>query len=232
LTSFDQMGRSAGSYEQTTFFASSSEEAGRKQLQNLEKTMSDFSRKTDEQLLTIIKKGQQAFFQTANAIYEIDRRKLWKTSHKSLVGFCEVEFGMNQADVSRYKNAARALMNLADFKVLPTCEGQTRELVRLRHAEPQKKVWQAVLDLVSHVPQPITAKLIRQTAEHVLGNGEEEQSEPEIKLTGVGKLVQVVQLLSGIVIDPDEHGAAREQLELIQSKLDDLRSKLVFAVAA
>lgn len=195
--------------------------------------MNDFSSKTDKQLLAIVKRGQEAFFQMAFAIYEIDRRELWKTSHKSFVGFCKVEFGMCQADVSRYKNAARALMNLSGFSVLPINEGQTRELVRLRHAEPQKKVWQAVLDRVADTEEPITAKLIRTVANELSGKQKEEkQPEPKIVLTGVGRLVQVVQMLGEITVSEDEWNAARKQLDLIQSKLDDLRSSLVLPVAA
>lgn len=189
--------------------------------------MTDFSTKTDKQLLAIVRRGQEAFFQTAHAIWEIDRRKLWKTSHKSLADFCDVEFGMSPADVSRYKGAARVLLNLAGFSQLPTNEGQARELVRLRHAEPQKQVWQAVLDRVAETEEPITARLIRETAEKVLDLPEEEtQPEPEIVVSGIGRLVQIAQMLSEIEVSSDEHEAAREQLDLIQSVLDGLRSSL------
>ena len=182
--------------------------------------MQDFSSKTDKQLLAIVRRGQEAFFQTAFAIYEIDRRKLWKTAAKSLADFCDVEFGMNPADVSRYKGAARVLMNLDGFS-------QARELVRLRHAEPQKTVWQAVVDRVAETGEAITAKLIRETAESVFDQPEEEtQPEPEIVVSGVGRLVQVAQMLSDVTVAEDERNAAREQLDLIQTILDGLKASL------
>ena len=84
--------------------------------------------KTDKQLLALVKNGQRAFFETAKAIWEIDKRNMWQASAKSMAEFCENEFGMSPADVSRYKGAARVLIHLAEFSVLPTNEGQAREL--------------------------------------------------------------------------------------------------------
>ncbi|MBI1347126.1 hypothetical protein GC163_12650 [bacterium] len=184
--------------------------------------------KTDKQLITLVKRGQEAFFETAFAVWEIDRRKIWKESAKSMADFCDMEFGMSPADVTRYKGAARVLLNLHGFSVLPTNEGQARELVRLRHAEPQKTVWKAVVDS----GEPITARLIRETADRLLGKVEEDtQPEPEIVITGIGRLVKVVQMLAKVVVNEDDRDAAVEQLDLIEGELARLRASLTDSVA-
>lgn len=188
--------------------------------------MTDVTNKSDNQLIAIVRKGQQAFFEMANAIYEIDKREIWKKSATSMAEFCEIEFGMSPTDISRYKGASRVLKNLSEFSILPTNEGQARELVRLRHADPQQKVWRAVLKRVEYSSEAITARLIRETAKAVLDDEDESQPEPEIVVTGVGQLVQIVQALSELTISMDEQSAALEQLELIQKVVDGLRVQL------
>lgn len=181
----------------------------------------DFTNKSDKQLIMLVKRGQEAFFEMAFAVLEIDRRKVWKASAKSMAEFCEAEFGMSPADVTRYKKAARVLMNLEGFSTLPVNEGQARELGK-HYPEPQKTVWKAVLDRVAETKETITARLIAEMAGTVLGS-QEKKSEP---LSGVGRLEQVAKTLSEVQITDDERKAALDQVKAIEVLVKHLKAKL------
>lgn len=183
--------------------------------------MTDLSTKTNAQLFTIVVKGQESFFSMAFAILEIDKRKIWEKSHSSMAAFCEIKFGISTSDVSKLKGAARALLNLKEFPILPSNEGQAREIVSLKHAEPQRKVWKAVLELVEESKEPITARLIKETAIAVLGDSVSDAPAPEV--TGVGQLVKVLQFLQDISVDDDQKVEALKELGNIEELLKEMK---------
>lgn len=185
-----------------------------------------------KKLEATIRKGQTAFFAAANALLEIERRGLWKPDFTSIVDYAAARFGLGGCDVSRYRNAAIVLENLEGIEKLPTNEAQCRELAKLRHQEPQWKVWNAVLES----GEKITAKLIAETASQLLdGNdGEPQPSEPASPTEDRTAIHQVVTALNFLqaaqdgveALDEDERSSLLEQLDIVEQQIDEIRSSL------
>ncbi len=182
-----------------------------------------------KKLESIVRKGQQAFFDAARALLEIDRRELWKPEFASIVEYAAARFDFSPCDVSRYRNAGVVLENLAEFEKLPTNEAQCRELARLRHKDPQSKVWQAVLDS----DQKITGKLIADTAAQVLDGVEPEvpTDEPVEVRTAIHEIVTAVKFLQAAKdrladLDNDGRHGLLEQVKLVEQQVAELRALL------
>lgn len=184
-----------------------------------------------KKLESTIRRGQQAFFDAAKALLEIERRELWKPQFKSIVEYAAARFDFSGSDVSRYRNAGEVLERLEGFSKLPTNEAQCRALAQLRHREPQTKVWQAVLD----TGKKITARLIQETAERILGGGQPDDhggsSEPPEDRTAIHEVATAAQFLTAAkdrVEGLDEEGrlSLLSQIEIVEAQIGELRAYL------
>ncbi len=185
-----------------------------------------------KKLEATIRKGQTAFFAAAKALLEIDRRELWKPSFTSIVEYAAVRFDFGNCDVSRYRNAGVVLENLDGCEKLPANEAQCRELAKLRHREPQLKVWNSVVES----GQKITAKLIAETAAQLLGgdDGEPKPSEPvspNEDRTAIHEVVTALNFLQAAqerveALGEEERSSLLEQLDIAEQHIGELRSSL------
>lgn len=183
---------------------------------------------TLKQLEATIRNGQQSFFAAAKALLEIDRKKLWKPEFRTIVEYAEARFDFSTFDVTRYRNAGVVLENLAEFDTLPVNEAQCRELAKLRHKDPQCKVWAAVLES----NEKITARLIASTAQRLLGGAQTATTKPEEEpRTAIQEIVQAVLFVQaarhGIEnLDDEGRQMLTQQMEVIESEIQELRTLL------
>ncbi|WP_417737040.1 hypothetical protein [Rosistilla oblonga] len=185
-----------------------------------------------KKLEATIRKGQTAFFAAAKALLEIERRGLWKPNFTSIVEYAAARFGLGGCDVSRYRNAAIVLENLDGIEKPPTNEAQCRELAKLRHQEPQLKVWSAVVGS----GEKITAKLIADTAAKLLGgdDGEPKPSEPVSPIedrTAIHEVATALNFLQAAqervnTLGEEERSSLLEQLDIAEQHIGELRSSL------
>ena len=185
-----------------------------------------------KKLEATIRKGQTAFFAAAKALLESEHRELWKPAFSSIVEYAAARFDFGGCDVSRYRNAGIVLENLESCEKLPTNEAQCRELAKLRHQEPQLKVWNAVVES----GKKITAKLIAATAEQILdgGSGEPQSSEPQSPTedrTAVHEVATALQFLQAAqdrvqALNEAQRISMLEQLDIVEQQFGELRASL------
>lgn len=184
-----------------------------------------------KKLEATIRRGQKAFFDAARALLEIDRRKLWRPEFSSIVEYAAARFDFSGCDVSRYRNAGVVIENLSEFEELPTNESQARELAKLRHKEPQVKVWRAVLDSGEN----ITARLIAETAERLLDGGAAEEqrqpTQPAEDRTAIHEVVTAVKFLQAAkdrieALDEEGRLSLLQQIEIVEAEIEELRASL------
>lgn len=184
-----------------------------------------------KKLEAIIRKGQTAFFAAARALLEIDRRELWRPEFSSIVDYAAARFDFSASDVSRYRNAGVVLENLAECERLPVNEAQCRELAKLRHKEPQVRVWGAAVES----GKKITAKLIAETAERLLDGGEEDEfgpsAQPGEERTAIHEVVTAARFLKAArdrveALDEDGRRSLMEQIKIIEQEIEELRACL------
>ena len=186
-----------------------------------------------KKLEATIRKGQTAFFAAAQALLEIERNELWKPGFSSIVEYAAARFDFSGSDVSRYRNAAIVLENLDGVSKLPTNEAQCRELAKLKHREPQLKVWSAVVES----GDKITAKFIAETAAKLLrGDGGSEampieHQPPSEERTAVHEVVNAMTFLQAAQervssLDEMERSSMLEQHDLVEQQINELRASL------
>lgn len=123
--------------------------------------MTEAKQKKLKRMVAKIKKGQLAFLDICRSLHIIESEKLHGSG--SLVKFCIAEFDMTDTEISRYRAAAGVLNDLGEQEVLPSNEGQCRQLVVLKSASRRKQVWDEVLKR-HQKGEKITAELIKSVA--------------------------------------------------------------------
>jgi hypothetical protein len=102
-----------------------------------------------ENMIYEIQENKLSFVRNGLIGFKIKSFKLYEKIHKSFQDFCEKALGMSHWYMNRLMEAARVVLKLAlnGFTVLPTCEAQTRPLVKL-HDDDLCDKWQEVIDTV------------------------------------------------------------------------------------
>jgi hypothetical protein len=115
--------------------------------------------------------GLQTFREVGASLLEIRDKRLYRETHASFEVYCEERWGMARNTAYRLIDSAKVVHVLGDPEDL-TNEAQARELAPLTD-EPDmaKAVWLAVEKRAEETHKPVTANLIRQVREEVVGGG-------------------------------------------------------------
>lgn len=194
-----------------------------------EKKLTPTEKKTLTKLVSVIRKGQKAFLETAKAIRKIGVDKLFDPSHATLFEFCAAEFDMSSTETTRYRKAGGVLNDLAKFSVLPTCEGQCRELAKLSDSAHRVDVWKRVVDR----GEKITAAMIKEEIDGPItkdspNNVEDQKSQLDDLITEAKQQASVARTIiqeAQTKLASDPLALAQESLQLLlqigQHDVDD-----------
>jgi hypothetical protein len=141
-----------------------------------------------EVLETVIRKGQEAFLTTAEAVYEIGRDNLYAPEFESLADYCLARWDWSANDTSRYKNAGLVITTLkeAGVTVLPANEGQCRELTKIG-GDVLVKTWGEVVEQAEDEGKRITAAMIRDAVAKATGKTTTRDEAPSQNRTTEGE---------------------------------------------
>ena len=171
-------------------------------------------------LISIIRKGQKAFLETATAVYEINKEKLY-SPHKTLAKFCREEFDFSANDTNRYRNAGALLVELKDFEVLPKNEGQCRQFLKLSTTAEKIEAWSEVVRR-NKQGTPITAMMI---AEVIAGDAPKDvrSTTTNKTLQKLEKAYSTVELLSTLAKDDSLlRGLEKDQIDEVAVTLKNI----------
>jgi Zn finger protein HypA/HybF involved in hydrogenase expression len=122
----------------------------------------------------IITEGIDTFYDVANALATVNRRKLYRETHSTFEAYCREKWDMGKAQAHRMIDAHDVRENLSpigDDYPLPEKESHVRALKKAP-AEKQPEVWKDLVDS----GEPITAKTIEQAVKTVTIDLEERKS--------------------------------------------------------
>ncbi len=217
--------------------------------------LNDAQRAELRKLETQIKKGQEAFFATCNALVEIERQELY-VPYDSLAIYAAEKWDFTPSDVSRFKAAARVLEILDGFdkNKLPRNEAQARKLATLKdEPEALKEVWRKVLATNGKITAALVSTEVkrylhenRQDSEAVddadvedKGTTSDEAVVSKAPTSAVYEIVSVVHALkaiddglNGADLDDQSRTTLEEQLELIDQLAAKIRNRLALRVVA
>lgn len=217
--------------------------------------LNDAQRAELRKLETQIKKGQEAFFATCNALVEIERQELY-VPYDSLAVYAADKWDFTPSDVSRFKAAARVLKILDGFdkNKLPNNEAQARKLAKLKdEPEALKEVWRKVFATNGK----ITADLVSTEVKCYLDeNGQDSEAvdDADVEVEGttsheavirkappsaIYEIVSVVHALkaiddelNGADLDDQSRITIEEQLKYIDELASKIRNRLALRVVA
>lgn len=121
-----------------------------------------------------IARYEQSFRHTGDALWRIQRYRLYRKSHETFEQYVDDRWEMSPAHAYRLIEAAKLMERLAESlqfgekDTLPTCESQVRELLRLKKATQQILAWQEIVQRKRADGVRITAKLIGQKVDATL----------------------------------------------------------------
>jgi hypothetical protein len=110
---------------------------------------------------------QRGFVQIGRALMLIRDKRLYRETHSSFEAFCQEEFQMARTFVHYHIEAVKVMDNLLRDKGsqivnVPTSEGVTRELTKVKDPEEQKEVWKEAVK-TSPKGKKVTASHLRET---------------------------------------------------------------------
>jgi len=115
-----------------------------------------------------------SFRHTGNALWRIQRNRLYRKSHETFEQYTQDRWEMSPAHAYRLIEAAKLMKRLTESlqfgekDTLPTCESQIRELLRLKKATHQIRAWREIIQRSRADGVKITAKLIGQKVDEIL----------------------------------------------------------------
>ncbi|MFT5469024.1 MAG: hypothetical protein ACI8UO_004138 [Verrucomicrobiales bacterium] len=105
-----------------------------------------------------------AFLRVGEALKEIRDRKLYRGDYKRWSEFCRATFLLSRPHADRLIRGHEAVKKMAPIgakNLLPTNEGQVRELLKLESDDDRQAVWEEVVTVADATSSgPITAKVI------------------------------------------------------------------------
>lgn len=134
-----------------------------------------------------IRLGLKSYQNVGKALTMISQGRLYRSTHSTFATYCRSKWDMTTARASQLQHAYRVnlLLTAHDFKVLPQTESQCRPLARIPSDENMDSLtiaaWQAVVDSKEN----ITAKLISDAVDTVLGI-EPKQAKSDEHTTSIG----------------------------------------------
>jgi hypothetical protein len=137
-----------------------------------------------DQLDAIIEQHVSGFAQTAIALSEVKRDRLWRSTHDSFESYCEEKFDKCRSYSYELAAVGEALANLSDVSdsPLPGAFRQARPLTKLTNAEQQNTAWAAALIISgdnpteTHVAQAVAAVQAQPAAQFTPGQAVTVQS--------------------------------------------------------
>lgn len=118
-----------------------------------------------------IRNGRKAYQNIGRALTDIAQFKLYRSTHSTMAKYARDKWDMTTARVSQYQAAYRihCLLSETGMKPLPASESQCRPLVRIpADLDMDARIIQAWSDVLD-AGQPITAKLVNEKVDGVLG---------------------------------------------------------------
>lgn len=119
-----------------------------------------------QQCEQIIHDGIDIFYDVANALATVNKRKLYRDTYNTFEAYCREKWDMGRAQAYRLIDADEVkenLSSLGDTTPLPEKESHIRAL-KQAPAEKQAEVWKDVVDS----GDPVTAPRIKQAVQEVL----------------------------------------------------------------
>lgn len=146
-------------------------------------TPAEVSRK--EYLEDIIEKGQDTFWEVAQAISEMKIGRLYRAEYNTFEEYCKEKWGMERNYANKLIRASEVVESLGTNVPMPKTEAVIRPLTRIKDPEVQREVYQKAVETApkgkvtaKHVekvvretmPKPVPEPPVRRTKKEVYAN--------------------------------------------------------------
>ncbi len=122
---------------------------------------------------TTIQKHLGTFMEVGNALAEIRDAKLYREEHKTFEAYCKAKWDFEKRHAYRLIAAAEVAEKVSHGTQKPESERTIRPLTQLE-PEKQAEAWEAAVEKAKEAGQAVTAAIVEEVVEEMLGPDESE----------------------------------------------------------
>jgi hypothetical protein len=121
-----------------------------------------------------IAKGLKSFLEVGMALKEIRDKRLYRQQYDTFEEYCARRWELSRPRAYELCAASEVVEDLsavADIRLLPENERQTRPLTRLKDPAQWRRAWQSAVKLAAAEKRPVTARDTEEAVQRLNGNG-------------------------------------------------------------
>ena len=130
-----------------------------------------------------IAKGLKSFLEVGMALKEIRDKRLYRQQYDTFEEYCARRWELSRPRAHELCAASEVVTDLsavADIRLLPENERQTRPLTRLKDPAQWRRAWQSAVKLAAAEKRPVIARDTEEAVQRLNGNGRIELAWDEI----------------------------------------------------
>jgi hypothetical protein len=196
------------------------------------KQLTDQEKKSLIDCETVIQEGKETSLKVAEALIQINKRKLYRADYKNFNQYCLEKWKFTKQHAHRLMDFATVVKEMEPIgdSLVPTNEAQARELIKVE-PDQREAVMQAAVE--SAGDKPVTAKVIKQATKKIVGGEDKikadkaskiiEMPEPEMEIV---PLKEVVGWLEEVQENVEAARDVEDSLKLLEDAIYELENRI------